>query len=184
MNVEARFLTEPQIVSDCGRWTSGHHERSSRLINETSLAKYIESEHSPIRALILLVDVYGILGTTSVHFVRHKVGVEHFVTSNRPDRTGKERSITDLVNHRMLLNFQALRAMARERLCSNAAKDTQATMVAIKEAVVSSTLTLYGTLMAATIERSLVPKCVYRGNVCHEFRCCGRCHSAFEGGVL
>ena len=47
--------------------------------------KYLTSEHSPIRYLRFIIRM-EIPYCNSVHFVRHKLGVEHFVQSQRNDR--------------------------------------------------------------------------------------------------
>jgi len=42
--------------------------------------KYLKSEHSPIRYLQFIIKLDGIPYCNSVHFTRHKYGVEHFVS--------------------------------------------------------------------------------------------------------
>ena len=102
---------------------------------------------------------------SSVHLVRHKFGVEHFVQSQRvnPDR-GAERQDA-LVTHAMDLNFQALVNMSRKRLCYKADATTRAIMVQIVEEL----------RKVDPISASFcVPECIYRGKVCHELRPCGK----------
>ena len=68
------------------------------------------AEHSPIRTLRFNF-LLTIKSWISVHFVRHKIGVEHFVTTQRDDRTGVSRDDKPqaaLVNHCMDANAQAL----------------------------------------------------------------------------
>lgn len=77
------------------------------------------AEHSPIRTLRFNF-LLTIKSWISVHFVRHKIGVEHFVTTQRDDRTGVSRDDKPqaaLVNHCMDANAQALIAISRKRLC-------------------------------------------------------------------
>jgi len=116
------------------------------------------------------VDMTGIPYPVSVHFTRHKVGVEHFVTTSRPDLTGKPRSIDDTVNHRMVCNAQALITMARRRLCSNAADETRQVMLAVRPAV-GAVFVEEG--LGAAMKAAMVPDCEYRGGYCHEFKTCG-----------
>lgn len=120
-------------------------------------------EHSPLRTQIFWVKMYDIPTFVSVHLVRHKHGVEHFVKSNRTDRggTGKEDRYTP-VNHAMFLNAQALINMSRKRLCRKASPETQAVMWAIQRACPD------------WLSRYMVAECEYRGGVCHELRSCGR----------
>lgn len=120
-------------------------------------------EHSPLRTIMFLIELEDIQTFVSVHLVRHKIGVEHFVRSNRDDRT-KETSTIDrntLVSHYMFCNAQALINIARRRLCYKAAPETRSVMLAIKEA------------SPAWVKPFLIPECEYRGGVCHEPKPCG-----------
>lgn len=45
------------------------------------------AEHSPIRLIELTIRMKGIPYWVSVHLVRHKYGIEHFVSTQRTDRT-------------------------------------------------------------------------------------------------
>lgn len=51
------------------------------------------AEHSPIRKLIISWKWYDLLSWVSVHLVRHKFGVDHWVRTQRTDRTGIDRTI-------------------------------------------------------------------------------------------
>lgn len=125
----------------------------------------LESEHSPIRCLMFRVDMIGIPSFVSVHFVRHKFGVEHFVSSNRIDRNGGRDDITrwSPVNHSMVVNAQELMFMSRRRLCMKASKETRWVMKAIVKELerVDGILAEY-----------MVPSCVYLGR-CPETAVCG-----------
>ena len=75
----------------------------------------------------------------SVHYVRHKYGVEHFVRSQRTDRTGEDRSSKrqdETVTHIMDVNAQELIFMARRRLCGMASPETRQVMEEITRQVV------------------------------------------------
>lgn len=119
-------------------------------------------EHSPLRALEFWVEMHDIPTFVSVHLVRHKIGVEHFVRSHRVDRggTGKEDRYTP-VHHTMKINAQALINLARRRLCAKASQETREVMWAIKEAC------------PPWLAPYMVAECIYRGGWCHELRCCG-----------
>jgi hypothetical protein len=135
--------------------------------SKISLSRIYNCEHSPIRTQIFWVELVKIPTFASVHFVRHKIGVEHFVSSNRDDYTGVENEkITreTPVNHGMLINAQALIGMARKRLCYKSHKKTREIMLILKEEIrkVDGSLPSY-----------LVPDCIYRGR-CHELKPCAR----------
>jgi hypothetical protein len=109
--------------------------------------------------------MYGIYNFVSVHLVRHKIGVEHFVESHREDRggTGKECRYS-LVNHAMYINAQELINIMKVRLCKKASKETRELAIAIKEEIKKVDPDLY---------MYLVPTCVYRNGICPELKSCG-----------
>jgi hypothetical protein len=171
VKIAVQFLTNPGYIADCALFTAN---RYSDGIDAATLRKYILAEHSPLRAFIIEVDMLGIPAySASVHFARHKIGVEHFVSSNRPDRAGKEREIDDMVNHRMVINYQALVNIARRRLCSNAAPGTREVMEAVKIEIGKQARWCYGDDIGHVLEWGLRPECQYRGG-CPEFKPCGR----------
>ena len=130
--------------------------------------KYLKSEHSPIRYLQFIIKLDNIPYCNSVHFVRHKYGVEHFVSSQRNDRQEKydrKKAPQDApVSHIMWVNAQELMFMARKRLCGKADIDTQKIMRAIVKEVLKTN---------PEFEDVLVPQCQYQ-HECPEFFPCGR----------
>ena len=124
------------------------------------------AEHSPIRRIRVSWKWINLLSWVSVHFVRHKNGIEHWVTTQRTDRTGVDRGKKPQdspVNHECEANAQALIFISRKRLCSQASPETRA---AWQEVV--------GLIEAAdpVLASVLVPECIYRG-FCPEFNSCG-----------
>ena len=128
--------------------------------------KILKCEHSPIRKMIFNIKMIDIPYYVSVHIVRHKIGIEHFVKTQRTDRTGIERSELlqgALVTHEIDINLQALITISRKRLCNKADAKT----IELWKLVVNSIFE-YDSI----ISDSLVPECIYRG-FCPEFRSCG-----------
>jgi len=129
--------------------------------------KYLTSEHSPIRYLRFIIRM-EIPYCNSVHFVRHKLGVEHFVQSQRNDRQDnydRTKAPQDApVSHMMVVNAQELMFMARKRLCGKADIDTQKIMRAIVREVLKTN---------PEFKDVLVPQCQYL-HACPEFVSCGR----------
>ena len=124
------------------------------------------AEHSPIRQLIFRFRWYDIPSWVSVHFVRHKVGIEHFVRSQRTDRTGIDRNElkqSELVDHEILVNAQAMITISRKRLCTKASYETKQAWIALLETIKGIEPELYSVC---------VRECVYRG-FCPEFKSCG-----------
>ena len=157
MNVHIKKLTDYSLLQRAAQATSG------TKIN-APLNKWYASEHSPIRTQLFWIELENIPSFVSVHLVRHKVGVEHFVRSNRPDRGGVEKADRNTpVTHCMLVNAQALINMARKRLCRKASKETQEVMQAIVMVLADVDIELVP---------YLVPECFYRSK-CVEFKSCG-----------
>lgn len=128
--------------------------------------KLLISEHSPIRKLKLSWKWDSIKSWVSVHFVRHKIGIDHWVSTRRTDRTGIDRNALrqdELVSHEFEANAQAIINISRKRLCSSASLETR---TAWKEFLVE----------VKKVEPELffvsVPECIYRGG-CSEFHNCG-----------
>lgn len=171
MEIKARLLTPIDYILDCARFT---RRLDAKSISADAFYRFLKSEHSPIRVLMFEVDMVGIPYPSSVHFSRHKVGVEHFVTSSRPDITGAPRDITAPVNHRMVCNAQALITMARKRLCHKASTETREIMVQVRNASAQACssdahgLDAFGKAMYD----AMVPDCQYRRG-CHELHGCG-----------
>ena len=68
-------------------------------------------EHSPIRNQWYKIRFEDIPYCIGMHFARHKIGVEHFFSTQRSDRTGidrSERKQTDPVLYEMVANAQAI----------------------------------------------------------------------------
>lgn len=89
--------------------------------------KLLMSEHSPIRRIKIYWRWKDIKYWVSVHIVRHKIGIEHWVTTQRTDRTGVNRDEStqeSFVNHACEADAQALINMSRKRLCYCASKET------------------------------------------------------------
>lgn len=122
------------------------------------------SEHSPIRRLKISVRLSDLPYWVSVHLVRHKIGVEHFVSTQREDRTGAERGNQDApVIHEMELDAQALINISRRRLCSLASDETRKAWELVVEEVFKEDKAL---------AKACVPECIYRG-YCYEAKSCG-----------
>ena len=147
-----------------GRVTQGHEWPENPPSSEWR-KKIILSEHSPIRTLRWCIELRDIPYCNSVHFVRHKFGVEHYVRSQRSNEDrGAERQDAP-VTHVMDINAAELIAMSRKRLCNKADPTTRMIMEMIRSAVVCSD---------PEMKYVLVPECVYRGNRCPELKGCGR----------
>ncbi len=126
------------------------------------------AEHSPIRLITVEWVWVNLPYWVSVHFVRHKIGIEHYISTQRPDRThtAQPRHLLPQsapVTHRAVANLQAILSISRKRLCSQASKETREAWMAVLEHLRYKEPELFDVC---------VPECVYRG-FCPEMRCCG-----------
>ena len=125
------------------------------------------AEHSPIRMLMVSWIWVDLPSWVSVHMVRHKIGIEHFVSTQRTDRTGVNRGELPqgaLVRHKCIANAQAIITISRKRLCGQAAFLTQMAWAEFLISLNKKEPELY---------EACVPECFYRG-FCPEFKSCGR----------
>ncbi len=103
-------------------------------VSEEWKRKMLKAKHSPIRTLMFTIKV-EMPYFVSVHFVRHKFGIEHYVTSQRNDRQSNyDRELAPqsmMVTHVMDVNAEQIMFMAKRRLCNMADKTTRYTMAKI-----------------------------------------------------
>lgn len=132
--------------------------------------KLLASEHSPIRELwfgIRLTIPYFI----SVHIVRHHIGCNHYVSTQRDDRhLEREISREDLpqgqfVSHILSINAQELMFFMRKRLCNQADPLMRYVANIIKQEILKTN---------PEFEGLLVPLCEYRNFKCTEMFPCER----------
>lgn len=152
-------------VVNRARTTVGKEELGKEPSN-TFKRKILRAEHSPIRSLIYCFKITNLKSWVATHFVRHHVGVEKWVRTQRSDRTGVNRDELPQgaeVEMEIEANAQALINMSRKRLCSQASAETREVMEAIKKEVEKK-----DPIMAEV----MVKECVYRG-YCPEMWSCG-----------
>ena len=124
------------------------------------------SEHSPIRRLHINWRWLGLKSWISVHFVRHKIGIEHWVSTQRTDRTNIDRdklTQDSLVNHECEADAQALINISRKRLCNCASKETREAWSMVKDKIA---------IKEPELASCMVRECIYRG-FCPEMFSCG-----------
>ncbi len=170
MNFKVEILKVPSdedwmIAKICTLNTVG--KTSTTLPTEEWKHKLIMSEHSPIRTLNFVIKI-TVPYWVSVHYVRHKYGVEHFVSTQRNDRQDKydrnEAPQGEMVTHIMYINAQELMFMARRRKCFQASPETRWIMDEVCRQIEE---------MCSYMKGSLEPMCYYRGGRCTEFFPCG-----------
>lgn len=160
-------------VADAARTTIGM-QPGKKEPSSSWKRKMLLAEHSPIRQLVVRWKWINIPYWVSVHFVRHKIGIEHFIKTQRTDRTGVDRDDIPqgaLVDHECIASAQAIITISRKRLCNQASPET-------REAWHLLLKTLYK--KEPELVSACVPECVYRG-FCPELKSCGYCNTrSFE----
>ena len=154
-------------VKTCTLNTIGKKLGKNKEITSEWKQKILESEHSPIRELWFGIRM-EIPYWVSVHFVRHHIGVNHYVQTQRSDRTGVNRDELpqgEIVSHIMSVNAQELVFMAHKRLCLQASKETREVMKEIVKQVVEK---------IPEMKKVLIPLCAYRNGKCTEFFPCNK----------
>ena len=128
--------------------------------------RLIMSEHSPIRRIRIYWRWNGIKYWVQNHFVRHKFGVEWWVSTQRTDRTGVDRNSKPQdspVNLAGEADAQALINISRRRLCNCASLETRQAWQEVKDKVAQ---------VEPELASCMVKECIYRG-FCPEMFSCG-----------
>lgn len=152
-------------VKACARTTIGK-DGEGLPPDDSWKKRMLLAEHSPIRRLQFSWKWSGLKSWVSTHFVRHKIGIEHWVSTQRSDRTGvprDEKLQNAPVDHECEANAQAMINISRKRLCNQASPETRE---AWRE--VLKRLETLDPVLASVC----VPECVYRG-FCPEMNPCG-----------
>lgn len=160
-----KYPTEKDLLwcRQCTLNTIG--KTTTKAPTEKWLKELVEAEHSPIRELWFGIKM-EIPYWVSVHFVRHHIGINHYIQTQRTDRTGITRDTLpqgQIVSHIMSVNAQELIFMAHKRLCKQASKETREVMQEIVRQVIE---------VAPYMKDVLVPLCVYRNGKCNEMFSC------------
>lgn len=141
-------------------------EELNKEPSDTFKKKILMAEHSPIRSLIFCFKISNLKSWIATHLVRHHIGVEKFVRTQRTDRTGIDRNELPQgaeVEMELEANTQALINIARKRLCTQASSETREVVQAMKEKVAK---------VEPLVANIMVKECIYRG-FCPEMWSCG-----------
>ena len=152
-------------VADAARTTIGLKE-GKKTITDNYMYKMYKCEHSPIRLREFKILIENCPSWVATHFVRHHIGVEKFVSTQRTDRTNVNRDELPQnapVRLQMNCNAQAMINISRKRLCNQASKETRLVWQIVLNELKKIDYPLY---------KCCVKECVYRGN-CPEYKPCG-----------
>lgn len=146
--------------------TTINREGTGKYPTDSWKKSILLAEHSPIRKIKFNWKWTNLKSWVSVHFVRHKFGIEHWVTTQRTDRTGVNRDNllqSALVEHECEADAQALINISRKRLCFQASPETRRAWQEVIDNVAK-----VDPVLASVCQ----PECIYRG-FCPEMKSCG-----------
>lgn len=134
--------------------------------------KSLRARHSYIRELKFGFLISNVPYYVAMHLVRHHVGCQPYVRTQRNDRQSEydrgsapQNAPVDMI---WTMNAESLMVVSNKRLCKQAAEETRHIVYAMCRAVETTCPEFIGVL---------VPMCDYHGGVCHEMRPCGRVYN-------
>ena len=154
------------VLNDCNT-TVNKEDVENKEVSSSFKSRLLMSEHSPIRDISIKWMFEGLKSWISVHLVRHHVGIDHFVSTQRTDRTGVNRDESlqsQEVNHKCTANQQAMIDISRKRLCHQASLETRQAWQQVIGEVKNE---------HPELARVCVKECVYRNGLCPEMKTCG-----------
>lgn len=170
MNIELiRWPTEADwlMAKRCALVTVG--KDSETPPTEEWKRRSLEARHSYIRELRFVFRITGIPYWVAMHLVRHHVGCQPYIKTQRNDRQKVydrgEAPQNAPVDMMWSMNAEALMNLANKRLCFLAAKETREVVIQMCKEVES---------VCPEFINFLVTMCEYHGWVCHEMQPCGR----------
>jgi hypothetical protein len=134
-------LVGPEYMTGALRATSGKDMYVLKYPTIETFKKMVVSAggvpHSPLRTMLYRIYVKDVKSWVTVHYVRHHIGVQFYVKSQRTDREGskgdRNKDPQDtLIDMMFDINANALLTMAQARLCTKAAPETQEVMKSIR----------------------------------------------------
>ena len=164
MEIYVKQVTSWERAYEAALFTVG--KRPIKGVTDEWKDKMLMAEHSPIRLVEYDIYLYGIPSFVATHLVRHHIGCEKFVVTNREDRrkvNPEEINRLTPVNMLMTCNAQALINISRKRLCKCASKETREVWQAVKFAIAE---------IDPIMAKHMVRECEYR-NMCPEIKGCG-----------
>lgn len=129
----------------------------------------LNARHSPIRELKFVFYLHDVPSWVATHLVRHHVGCQPYVKSQRNDRqseydrnAARQDAPVDMI---WSMNAEALMTIANKRLCKQASEETRNVVDIMCKLVQEACPEFIG---------HLVPMCVYHGGKCHEMYPCNK----------
>lgn len=172
MKVTIERLTSWALALENARGTMGKESTGKEPSSEWK-SKMCLCRHSPLESVVFKIRFEGIPSWVSVHLVRHKIGVTHYVSSQRDDRNLERKTPRaelpqgTLVNHTMVINAQEIIQISKKRLCNCASPETREAW-----GLVRLEMSKIGEVELAG---AMNPECFWCGYQCPELKGCGKC---------
>lgn len=175
MEIKITRLTNWSDVRDAARTTIWKDDDDKEPSSEWKRGILL-ARHSPIESLVFRIKMIEIPYWVAMHFRTHHVGITHYISSQRDDRHNNavpraKMPQGALVNHKMILNAQAVISISKKRLCNLASTETRLTWLAVREAMMD---------VDPDMAWAMRPECSWCGGRCPEMRGCGLCKSLME----
>ena len=164
VTIENVYGTYREIADRCR--TTVNMDKGTKEVSEDYMRRLYRSEHSPIRLRSFLIRVENVPSYVATHFARHHIGVTPYISTQRTDRTGVDRSKLPQdtpVTMELHANAQAIINISRKRLCNKADIKTSTIWIEILREI---------NKVDTELVEACVPECVYRG-FCPEMESCG-----------
>lgn len=174
--VRVERLTPWSLALDLARATMGKDEPEKEPSSQWKTTM-LKCRHSPIRSVIFHIHIENLPSWVSVHFVRHKIGIEHYVRSQRTDRTGVDRDKLpqdSFVTHDMIVNADEILSISERRLCAKASPETLIVWSKVRDELRN--------IGEVELYNACRPYCVTHGGCC-EPKTCGYYDSMFKKGA-
>ncbi|HUU86786.1 MAG TPA: hypothetical protein VMX17_03440 [Candidatus Glassbacteria bacterium] len=175
MKVSFERLVGPEYMYAAMRATRGKDMTVKKMPSLEIWQKMILSEHSSPRAVKYRIYIEEIPYYAHVHLIRHNIGVEPHVRSQRDDNGKEEVTFRDDTSQgapiSMILdvNVQALINIARKRLCYKAHRQVQDFVEKLKCALIYN-----GDDYDKVLGKLLMRPCSWFPGYCSELKPCGR----------
>lgn len=126
------------------------------------------SPHSTVRVILYRIYIEDIPYYAHTHLVRHKIGMEPTVYSQRENSDRGKLPQNNLISMHIDINAQALMHIAKVRLCKKADVEIRKLFKLIKEAL------LLGDEYDCVLGKLLMPNCEFYDGICPEIQGCGK----------
>ena len=171
MRIAYERLVGPEYMTPVMRVTSGNkRDYRPKKPNFNTWRKMLTARHSPIRAVMYRFYVFDVPSWVTVHYVRHSIGVQFYVLSQRknPQRgAAPQETLVDMIFD---VNAEALMNIAEKRLCSKAALETRQLCLKIKNELAASE-DRYDNILAEKMETPCLKYCMcFEPEPCERFK--------------